>query len=196
MINVIWNILVCGLGTRAKSAWCVKLCVQLPCTREGYGRQRRHDQSYFRPEWLRETRNFSVRAKVRAIRTRGGTNGMVFTNANKHSYQLQNDSRPAGAQSAYRPCRTTAVVATPTPPVLFAFSTPNVLNFWSPASPCNLEEDPVAIRPFSLSFLLVRLCKYLTLEIQWGKRSEVTICTNHEGTILPLQNRIARRWMR
>lgn len=45
------------------------------------------------------------RTKVRVVRARGGTNGMVFTNANKHSYQLQNDSRPAGAQSAYRPSK-------------------------------------------------------------------------------------------
>lgn len=46
-------------------------------------------------------------AKLRRtkVRARSSTNGMVFTNANKHSYQLQNDSRPAGAQSAYRPSK-------------------------------------------------------------------------------------------
>lgn len=66
---------------------------------------------------------------------------MVFTNANKHSYQLQNDSRPAGAQSAYRLCRTTPVVAASYDAVLTASFASTVLNFWSPASPCNLEED-------------------------------------------------------
>lgn len=90
------------------------------------GRQRRHDQSYFR---LRETRNFGVRAKVRVVRARGGTNGMVFTNANKHSYQLQNDSRPAGAQSAYRLCRTILVTATSYDAFPSASSTSTVLNF-------------------------------------------------------------------
>jgi len=67
-----------------------------------------------------------VRTKVRVVRARGGTNGMVFTNANKHSYQLQNDSPSAGAQSAYRPlqddCRRRDVG-----PAVFRFIHPELL---------------------------------------------------------------------
>lgn len=54
-----------------------------------------------------------ARAKVRVVRARGSTNGMVFTNANKHSYQLQNDSPPQSAyRAASRAGRTRAAVAT------------------------------------------------------------------------------------
>lgn len=67
---------------------------------------------------------------------------MVFTNANKHSYQLQNDSRsapkvptsPAGRlPSSRHPHDAISPSARPPSAIL--------LNFWSPASPCNLEED-------------------------------------------------------
>lgn len=112
-----------------------------------------------------------MRTKVRTVRARGGTNGMVFTNANKHSYQLQNDSPSAGAQSAYRPYKTTVVVvvvATSVPPSPARIALP-ILNFWSPAFPSNLEENRLENgRPFFFP-ISVRLRKYLTFKIHWEK---------------------------
>lgn len=39
--------------------------------------------------------------EVHVVHARGSTNGMVFTNANKHSYQLQNDSPAGGIEAVF-----------------------------------------------------------------------------------------------
>jgi len=116
---------------------------------------------------------------------------MVFTNANKHSYQLQNDSRPAGAQSAYRPCRTTAVVATPA--LRRSFPSPFPLQpSWTFDHPHpQSREGSWPFVPFLYPFSSSDSANIWHSKSNEEKDSEVTICTNHEETILPLQNRIA-----
>ena len=132
--------------------------------------------SHFRSDSRRSLETWPCN-EVHVVHARGSTNGMVFTNANKHSYQLQNDSAAAGIgrpvfNSPRRPIRalyrtSTAVVSAlypltlPLPSAPFTyqplllpeptgFSSPSrhragfytsTTNFWSPAFPCNLEND-------------------------------------------------------
>lgn len=130
-----------GLHVRSrKTARCIKLCsYRIREKVRSRGLKEKRDEvradsggSISRTsglERLRETRNFGARAKVRVVRARGGTNGMVFTNANKHSYQLQNDSPTAGTQSAYRPSARTRTPRrrdiVPSSPAPSASSIPN-----------------------------------------------------------------------
>lgn len=69
---------------------------------------------------------------------RGGTNGMLFTNAKTNTpinYKTILLLQAPGAP--IKPCKMTFVVATP----LRSLSVISVLNFWgSPASPCNPDE--------------------------------------------------------
>lgn len=131
-----------------------------------------------------ETRNFGVRAKVRVVRARGSTNGMVFTNANKHSYQLQNDSRP---QSAYRPsCRT----ARSRRDVSFLHASHSLVVLSFLVEKLLITRIPAKSRwgdPWP--FPLARLRKYLTLKIQRRKRTTSLRITGRR----PCENRIALR---
>lgn len=89
--------------------------------------------------------------EVHVVHARGITNGMVFTNANKHFYQLQNDSPARGCLPPTRLLPRALPYPYPSPPHLSpiyratslflpSFYT-STTNFWSPAFPCNLEND-------------------------------------------------------
>lgn len=89
--------------------------------------------------------------EVRVVHARGITNGMVFTNANKHFYQLQNDSPGYLSISNADPTRSSLPLSSssPIPPIYRAtslsppppLSTRRRRTFDHPHSPCNLEND-------------------------------------------------------
>lgn len=87
--------------------------------------------------------------EVHVVHARGITNGMVFTNANKHFYQLQNDSPARGSSNHADSTRFFPTLIHPSsispiyrnqplPPPL---STRRRRTFDHPHSPCNLEND-------------------------------------------------------
>lgn len=80
--------------------------------------------------------------EVHVVHARGITNGMVFTNANKHFYQLQNDSPARGclppiprALPYPYPPRPSSISPIYRATSLFLPSFYTSTNFWSPAFP-------------------------------------------------------------
>lgn len=140
--------------------------------------------------------------EVRVVHARGITNGMVFTNANKHFYQLQNDSR--GCLSIYQ-CRSHALF----PTLILFFPHPANLSRNQPLPPLFLHVDDellITRIPRVISRTIVPspgLRKYLTLEGWEGKKrtrsfeSDRAVDGNgNRGNKKTKMNTVVNRWKR
>lgn len=140
--------------------------------------------------------------EVRVVHARGITNGMVFTNANKHFYQLQNDSPGCLSISNADPTRSSLPLSSssPIPPIYRATSL-------FPPLFLHVDDELLITRiPRVISRTIVPspgLRKYLTLEGWEGKKrtrsfeSDRAVDGNgNRGNKKTKMNTVVNRWRR
>lgn len=181
MINATWDVfhMICAKRWTTQSNYNV----QLPYSR---GLQTKKDQTRLSIScsWNGSEKRETLTCAPKFVQfARGGTNGMLFTNAKTNT--PINYKTILLLQTPKAPTRSYKMTFVATPPR--SPSVTSVLNFWSPASSCNLEENRDRLFLFPSSFLYLLLPDFANIwhsKSNKGKDDEVTIHANHKERIL------------